>query len=120
MNVSHFLRRLASVLAFSTVLLFAPTAILAAEHAAEPAAAAHGTPPAAAAAAPAHAPDHAAAATPAPTVLQMFAYSYLCAFLFCLSLALGGLFSVVAEVVAKDNLLGNWFAGRTHGATQGA
>ena len=91
MNVSHLLRRLASVLAFSTALLFAPATILAAEHAAEPAAAIHGTPPAAAATA-AHAPDHAAVATPAPTVLQMFAYSYLCAFLFCLSLALGGLF----------------------------
>lgn len=89
MNASLFLRRLAAVLALGTALLFAPAVVLAAEHAAEPAAAAaaHATPAAAAG----HDPAHASVAAPEPTVLQMLAYSYLTAFLCCLSLAMGGL-----------------------------
>ena len=87
MNASHFLRRLASVLAFSTALLFAPAAVLAADHAGQAAVTAHATP----AADTGHAGVDASPATPQPTVLQMLAYSYLTAFLFCLSLAMGGL-----------------------------
>ena len=87
MNASHFLRRLAAVLAFSTALLFAPAAVLAADHAGQAAVTAHATP----AADTGHAGVDASPATPQPTVLQMLAYSYLTAFLFCLSLAMGGL-----------------------------
>ncbi len=87
MNASHFLRRLAAVLAFSTALLFAPAAVLAADQAGQAAVTAHATP----AADTGHAGVDASPATPQPTVLQMLAYSYLTAFLFCLSLAMGGL-----------------------------
>lgn len=94
MNASPFLRRMFALLSCGTALLFAPVAILAAEHAAEPAAAAgHATPAATAAVADTgHAAAHAGTPAKEPTILQQLAYSYLTAFIFCLSLAMGGLF----------------------------
>lgn len=94
MNAFRSLRRLWTLLACGAVLWLAPTALPAAEHAAAPADS-HAA-PATAAAAPAEAHGHGHSHKGVdPTILQMFAFSYLTAFMFCLSLAMAGLVFVM-------------------------
>ncbi len=92
MKTFSFLRPFAAVLAFAGALLFAAPVVLAAD-------AGHGTPAAETAhAAPAHGSDAHAGhgdSMVEPTFFQSFLFSYLTAFVFCLSLALGGLAFVI-------------------------
>ncbi|MCW5556257.1 MAG: hypothetical protein KIT22_00160 [Verrucomicrobiae bacterium] len=92
MNAFRSLRRLFALLVCGGALFLAPVALVAAGHAEAPADA-HAAPAASAPAA-SHGHDHSHAGAD-PTVLQMFAYSYLAAFMFCLSLAMAGLVFVI-------------------------
>ena len=92
MNLRPIFRTFAAVLALASILLLTGAPLLAADaaHGAAPSSAAHGV------AAPADSHGHAHGATaPEPTLIQSFGYSYLTAFLFCLSLSLGGLIFVI-------------------------
>lgn len=94
MNVFRPFLRLAALMAFGAALVLGPAAV-AADHAEPAAAAAHAAPAEAHAAPAAAAHGHDEAATPEPTLLQRFAYSYLTAFMFCLSIAMAGLIFVI-------------------------
>jgi len=93
MNLHPFFPRIAAVLAFAGVLFFASTPLVAADagQGTTPASAEHSTPSAALA----HGADHGAVAVHEPTLIESLGYSYLTAFLFCLSLAMGGLIFII-------------------------
>ncbi len=95
MNLSLFFKRMFALLACAGVVTFGTLRLAAAEHA-EPAAAAHAGETTAAEhmeASGGHAAGHAEA--PEPTFVQQFLYSYLTAYMFCLSIVLGSLFLVI-------------------------
>ena len=93
MKFTQLVRSFVAALAFAGALLIAAPAVQAADAVhSTPTAASHGD---ASHGSDAHGHGHGAAAHAEPTFLQSLGYSYLTAFLFCLSLALGGLIFLI-------------------------
>ena len=92
MNFPLLFKRMFALLACAGMVTFGTLRLAAAEHA-EPAAAAHAVE---GSAAPAHAEaGHGHAPAADPTFVEQFLYSYLTAYMFCLSIVLGALFLVI-------------------------
>ncbi|MFM7818631.1 MAG: hypothetical protein ACKPGI_16920 [Verrucomicrobiota bacterium] len=95
MNLRNLFRSATALIALAGLLVFASTPVLAADagHDAHAATPAHGSPTADHGHADTH--GHGDSHAASPTLLQSLGYSYLTAFLFCLSFALGGIIFLI-------------------------